>query len=87
MNKPKRGNSRSVFRGLLANRLFYAGVFLVIAMAILVIVISGQTIYVVRVDNHYELYRGLHASPENVLKHIGTQTSDIARVYVYRRNK
>lgn len=73
MNKPKRGNSRSVFRGLLSNRLFYAGVFFAIAMAILVIVISGQTIYVVRVDNHYELYRGLQASPENVLKHIGIE--------------
>ena len=47
-----------------------------IAMAILVIVISGQTIYVVRVDNHYELYRGLHASPENVLKHIGIELGE-----------
>ena len=73
MNIPKRGNSRSVFRGLLSNRLLYAGVFLVIALAILVIVASGQMIYVIRVDNHYELYQGLRASPEDVLKHIGIE--------------
>ncbi|MBR5742488.1 MAG: G5 domain-containing protein, partial [Clostridia bacterium] len=49
---------------------------MVIAMAILVIVVSGQTVYVVRVDNHYELYRGLKSSPENVLHHMGIELGE-----------
>ena len=73
MNKSKRGNPRSLLEGFLSNRLSYLALFAIVTLAIIIYMVSGQSVYVVKCDDQYHLYTGLRADGEDVLEHLGIE--------------
>ncbi|MBR4865055.1 MAG: G5 domain-containing protein, partial [Clostridia bacterium] len=47
--------------------------FAIVTLAIIIYMVSGQSVYVVKCDDQYHLYTGLRADGEEVLEHLGIE--------------